>query len=105
MKLLIDVVRPVRYVQSIRHGMDAMQFTRTLATDTERYAKAMFGVNARKAASVTCSSIAGRKSYTVEILNVDGVSRFVWIDRAEDAYEARHKAWRAFMRKQRGECR
>lgn len=77
-------------------------FTRQLATQTERYAHGMFGVNVRKAVSVTCSKIAGRKSYTVEILNVDGIERFTWIDRAHDAYEARHLAWQAFMKKRRG---
>lgn len=74
-------------------------FTQSLMMASQRYAKAMYGVrDIRKAASVTCCKIGGRKTYTVEII-VPGFAKSVWSDRAWDAYEAKHKAWRAFMAK------
>lgn len=55
--------------------------------------------DAWEAAGVTCSKIAGRKFFTVQIV-WPGLDRFEWHDRAHNAYEARDKAWAAWMRKQ-----
>lgn len=55
--------------------------------------------DAWEAASVTCSKMAGRKFYSVQII-WPGLDRFDWCDRAHNAYEARDRAWAAWMRKQ-----
>lgn len=74
-------------------------YTRKSLAETHRTVQHGYGpLNVWKAASVTCSKMAGRKTYTVEILGVAPFDRFTWSDRAHDAWEAREKAWRAFMR-------
>lgn len=74
-------------------------FTQSLLVSTHKCVKAIYGLrDVRKAASATWCKIGNNKSFTVEI-DVPGYDKFVWCDRAHDAYEARHKAWRAFMAK------
>lgn len=61
-------------------------------------------LRAWQAASVTCSTLAKRKSYAVHLepvkfqhAKMDKLPDYFWSGSAHNAYEARDRAWRAWL--------